>query len=203
MKKLVIIGASALGRETVDYAQACGMAVRGFLDSRRDILDGFAGYPPVLGAVEGFRPEPDDVFVCALGEPEQKRKYVALLADADWANVVHPTAIIGRNVRMGRGCIIRPFAVVGNDTVLGDHVTIGTQSLVAHDCMIGDFSVVSPGAHIAGWCRIAAGSFLGIHSAVVPHVELGSDHGVLVAAGAVVTKSTIAKRVMGIPAKER
>lgn len=202
MKRLVIIGASALGRETVGYAQDCGMDVRGFLDSRKDILDGYAGYPPVLGTVEGFRPEADDVFICALGEPEQKRKYVTLLGAVEWTNVVHPTAVVGQNVRLGKGCIVRPFAVIGNDAVLGDHVTVGTQSLVAHDCMIGDFSVVSPGAHIAGWCRIAAGSFLGIHSAVVPRVELGTDHGVFVAAGAVVTKSTNAVRVMGVPAKE-
>ena len=33
MKKLIIIGASAMGRETCVYAQDCGMKVKGFLDS--------------------------------------------------------------------------------------------------------------------------------------------------------------------------
>ena len=40
MSRLIIIGASAMGRETSAYAHECGMEVKGFLDSRTNILDG-------------------------------------------------------------------------------------------------------------------------------------------------------------------
>ena len=104
--KLVIVEASALGRETCKYAQDCGIEVRGFLDSRTHLLDETEGYPPILGAVETYEEKPDDVFVCAVGEPEPKRKYVAMLPTAKWISIVHPTAFIGTNATIGDGCIL-------------------------------------------------------------------------------------------------
>ena len=41
MKHLVIIGASALGREVCSYAAVCGIKVKGFLDSRANVLDDY------------------------------------------------------------------------------------------------------------------------------------------------------------------
>ena len=77
MKSLVIVGASALGREYFSYVcDACpSMKVKGFLDSRPDVLDGFAGYPPVLGPVEDYRPQDDDVFLVAVGDSAARRAY--------------------------------------------------------------------------------------------------------------------------------
>ena len=197
--KLVIVGASALGRETCKYAQDCGIEVRGFLDSRTQLLDGVVGYPPILGSVEDYVVKPDDVFVCAVGEPEPKRKYVAMLPTVKWISIVHPTAFVGTNASIGDGCIIRPFSLVGNDAVIGNHVTIGVQSQIAHDCVIGDFVSISPGCHIAGWCKIGDDVFAGVGATVIPHVELG--RGVYLAAGAVVTKSCLEGRLMGVPAR--
>ena len=197
--KLVIVGASALGRETCKYARDCGIEVRGFLDSRIHLLDGFAGYPPILGPVEAYEIKSDDVFVCALGEPEPKRKYVTMLPAAKWISVIHPTTHIGINARIGSGCIIGPHVVISNDTVIGDHVRLDVQSEIAHDCIVGDFASISPGCHIAGWCKIGDDVFAGVGATVIPHVELGK--GVYLAAGAVVTKSCTTGRLMGVPAR--
>lgn len=203
MKHLVIIGASAMGRETCSYARACGMDVKGFLDSRSHLLDGYEGYPPILGSVEDYEPAVDDVFICALGEPEQRKAYVAKVSakGGKFVSIVHPSAVIGENVKIGVGCIIRPMAVIGGDARIGDHVIVGALSLVAHDCVIGDYSEISPGCHIAGWCSVGEEVFLGVHSALVPHLVLGK--GVFVAAGAVVTKSVDSGRVMGVPAVKK
>ena len=69
MSRLVIIGASAMGRETSAYACECGMEVKGFLDSRTTILAGQSGYAPVLSSPEEYTPQGEDVFVCAIGDP--------------------------------------------------------------------------------------------------------------------------------------
>ena len=203
MKRLIIIGASALGREAVSYARDCGMEVKGFLDSREGVLKGYGGYPPILSSVEEYDVEEEDVFVCAVGETDARRRYVEsiLSRDGQFVSIVHPSAIVGMNMIMGVGCIIRPYAVIGNDVSVGDHVIIGTQSLVAHDCRVDDYVTISPGCHIAGWCKIGEGSFMGLHSALVPHVVTGNE--VFVAAGAVVTKSFDSGRVMGVPAVKK
>ena len=203
MKRLVIIGASGLGREAYAYAKACGIEVKGFLDSRGSLLDNKRGYPPILGSVENYSIAVGDVFVCAVGEVESRRHYVAQIRAKGGAfiSVVHPTALLGDNVKLGEGCIVRPYAVIGNDASLGDHVIVGVQALVAHDCKIGDFVTISPGCHIAGWASLKDGVFMGIHSAVIPRVEIGTN--VVVAAGAVVIGDVMAGRVMGVPARAK
>lgn len=201
MSNLIIIGVSALGRETYSHARACGLTVKGFLDSRSGLLDRFPGYPPILSSVEDYSVSKEDVFVCAVGDPSERRRYVEMVAakGGRFVSVVHPSAVLGMNASIGAGCIIQPFAVVGNDASIGQHALIGPQSLVEHDCKAGDYATLSPGCHVAGWCTLGEGVFLGIHSAVIPHVNLGS--GVFVAAGAVVVKSIGSGRVMGVPAK--
>ena len=189
-----------MGRETCNYATA--LPVAGFLDSRTDILSQYKGYPPILGNPEDYQIQDGDVFVCAVGEPEQKMNFVRCVEErgGEFASVVHPTAWIGHNVSVGRGCIIAPGAIVTADAVIGDHVIINVGASVSHDCEVRTGSTISPGCHIAGWCTLGENSFLGIHSALIPHVEIGA--GAYVAAGAVVTRSCASGvRLMGVPAK--
>ena len=200
MSKLVIIGARAMGRETYAYACECGMEVKGFLDSKANALDGFAGYPLILDSVEGYRPCDEDVFVVALGEPEFKIKYAQIISEkgGKFVSVVHPTAYVGKNVKIGAGCIICPNATITNDTEVGSHVVINIGASINHDNRIGDGSTICPGARLAGRVRIGRGVFIGTGALFIPDVHLGD--GVFVAAGAVVTKSFDKGRIMGVPA---
>ena len=82
MKNLVIIGASALAREVAEMLLdiKSDVKLKGFLDSRKNILDSFSGLPPIIGDAETYEIQPDDVFVCALGEPEMRKKYVDMIS---------------------------------------------------------------------------------------------------------------------------
>ncbi len=202
MKNLIIIGASAMGRETCGYARDCGMVVKGFLDSRSNILDGLLGYAPVLGSVEEYIPENDDVFICAVGDPLEKRKYVRLLESrgAKFVSVVHPTAYIGANVKLGAGCIVAPNASITNDSVVGDHVIVNINASVCHDNIVGDFTTICPGCCLSGWVKIGKSVFVGAGAVIIPDVSLGDS--VFVAAGAVVTHAFPEKvMVAGVPAE--
>lgn len=200
MIKLVIIGARAMGRETYAYACESGIEVKGFLDSKTDALDGFDGYPPILDSVENYRPCEEDVFVVALGEPEYKVKYAQIVAEKGgrFASVVHPTAYVGKNVKIGAGCIICPNTTITNDTEVGSHVIINIGASVNHDNRIGNGSTICPGARLAGRVCIGKGVFVGTGAVIIPDVQLGDN--VLVAAGATVTKSFEKGRLMGVPA---
>jgi sugar O-acyltransferase (sialic acid O-acetyltransferase NeuD family) len=119
-----------------------------------------------------------------------------------FTSVVHPTAVIGPNVSIGVGCIIAPGTTVTADCAIGSHVILNVGVSVSHDCQVQRGVTISPGCHIAGWCTVGENSFLGIHSALIPHVTLGPCS--YVAAGAVVTTSHPAgTRLMGVPAKAR
>ena len=198
---LVIVGARAMGREACAYALDAGLKVKGFLDEKSDALEGFNGYPPILASVEGYEIDEDDTFVVALGEPDYKQKYAEMIAanGGRFVTVVHPTAYIGNNVKLGRGCIICPNSTITNDTVLGDHVIVNVNASINHDNRIGDYSTICPGCHLAGRVQIGRQVFIGIGASLIPDVVLGD--GVYVAAGAVVTKSFERGRIMGVPAE--
>lgn len=202
MKKLVIIGASAMGRETCAYARDCGMMVKGFLDSRKGLLRGYDGYPGILGSVEEYTPEEDDVFVCAVGDPDQKKRYCDIVTEkgGGFASVIHPKAYVGTNVKIEPGCIVAPNATITADVKIGAHVIVNVNASISHDCRIGDYVTICPGCNIAGWCTVERGVFMGVNSSCIPHVSLGA--GVLVAAGAVVTRAFPEKvMVAGVPAE--
>lgn len=200
-QSLVIIGNSAMGRETCAYAEDCGFFVKGFLDSRGALLDRYDNYPGTISSVEDYSPCAGDAFVCALGDAVQRRHYVEIIESKGgrFVNVVHPAAYIGKNVTLGKGCIICPNVTLSADITVGDHVIVNINSSISHDGIVGDFATISPGCHIAGWCHVGRGAFIGTGASLVPRVKLG-DAGVFVAAGAVVTQSFEMGRVMGVPA---
>lgn len=79
--RLVIIGARAMGREACVYAHDAGLEVKGFLDSNASALDGYEGYPAILGPVESYQPAAEDRFVVALGDPEWKLRYADMITE--------------------------------------------------------------------------------------------------------------------------
>ncbi len=201
MNRLVIVGASAMGREAYTYAKESGMEVKGFIDSRANVLANFSGYPPVLGSVEEYKVKEDDVFVVAIGDPVAKMRYVdeILRKGGRFVSIIHPDAYIGHNVKMGIGCIICPNVYVTNDTVIGSHVIVNIGASISHDNFIGDGCTISPGCRLAGWVKIGNSVFIGVGALLIPDITLGD--GVFVAAGATVTKSFASGRLMGIPAR--
>jgi len=201
MKNLVIIGARPFGRETCNYARDAGWTVKGFLDDKADALEGFQGYPAILGSVESYVPVADDVFVCAVGDSKWREKYVKIIAakGGEFVNIIHPSAYVGPNVKMGVGCIICPQSVVDCDLTLGNHVDINGFAYIPHDCLLEDFVTVSPGCKLGGGTILRRGVFLGIGSTIIPHVEVGAY--AYIAAGAVVIKPVPASAlVAGVPA---
>ena len=189
-----------MGREVCAYAHDAGHEVKGFLDSKPTALDGYEGYPSILGSVEEYQPEEEDRFVIALGAPEWKLYYASIIARKNgcFATVIHPSAYIGKNVRIGEGSIICPRTTITVDTVLGKHVIVNVGTTINHDNDIGDGVTISPGCLLAGRVRIGSGVFIGVGAVLIPDVKLGDN--VFVAAGATVTKSFESGRLMGVPA---
>lgn len=199
--RLIIIGARALGRKACNYARDAGFEVVGFLDDKPDALDGYKGYPRILGSVENWTVNPDESFVCAIGNSIQREKYAQIIESkqGSFVSVIHPTAYIGPNVRIGAGCIICPQAVVDCDLKLGKHVVVNVHAFVAHDCILEDCVTLSPNVHLGGRTVLRKDSFLGIGATVIPDIEIGKES--IVAAGAVVTQNVPSNvLVAGVPA---
>ena len=208
MKNLLIIGARGWGREVFDIATTCitngaSFVVKGFLDDKVDALDEYKNYPPIIGPVESYEIQRDDVFVCALGDVNYKKQYVKLILDkgGTFISLIHPTAILGNNARIGQGCIIGAYANISSDASIGDFVTFSIKAGMGHDSTIGDYS------HIGGLCSISGfvtiGESVTVHpsSIIVPHRKIGDN--AVIGTGSVVLANVKANTtVFGNPAKK-
>jgi carbamoyl-phosphate synthase large subunit len=204
---LVIISAGKFGREVFAWAMQAIAAgapwrLKGFLDGRSHALNGYEYQPGIVGDVSTYCIQEDDVFIGAIGDPADKRKFCTPILERGgrFVNLIHPLANIGVNVRLGSGIILAPFVSVTADVTLGDHVAMGTFSSVAHDAAIGDWCQISNHCGINGKASLGEGVFLGSHACVIPEVRVGAW--AFVGAGSVVIQDVAPRaKVFGNPAR--
>lgn len=207
MKSLIIIGARGFGREVYDLALDCIKAeadfvVKGFLDDKKDALDGLDNYPPILSSVEEYEIEDGDVFICGLGDPQWRKIYTEkiLAKGGKFITLISPHAIIRCNAHIGEGCIITHFSNISMDTHVSDHCAI-LSSGIGHDAKIGKYSVLSGRVSVNGFVEIGEEAYLACGVCVAPHKKIGDR--AYVGIGSVVIGNVKADtRVFGNPAKK-
>lgn len=207
MKKLFIIGAGDFGREVLEWAMAmpaCGQEweVAGFLDSRVDNLEGLGVPVGVVGSPHAWVVKDDHVFVCAIGDPAEKMKYVRIIQDRGgrFINIIHPTAIIGRNSRIGLGCILCPHVTVTVNVTVGDFVVLNVFSSVGHDAVVAEGTTLSAHCDVTGHVRLGQCVFMGSHACVLPQAVV-EDFAVVGAGSVVLRRVSAHTTVFGVPAR--
>jgi acetyltransferase EpsM len=154
------------------------------------------------GSLRRFPPASDLKLVLAITDRSQKRIFAEDLASRgyEFANVVHPSAIISPRASMGFGCIINAGVVVENGSQIGNHIIIHAGCTIEHDNIIGDFVNLGPGVATAGRVRIGTGATVYTGATLVPDVTVNED--AVVGAGAVVLGEVPSgATVVGVPAK--
>ena len=62
----------------------------------------------------------------------------------NFAPGIHQTAIIGKDVRIGKGVSIQPYAVIEEGAVIGDRTMVGASVYIGHYTQLGDDCFVYP-----------------------------------------------------------
>lgn len=136
----------------------------------------------------------------AIGSNLLRKTIVNEKLDLIWECLIHPTAIIGKNVIIGSGTVVMAGAIIQHSTIIGKHCIINTGACIDHDCMIEDYVHIGPNASIAGSVTIKEGSFIGIGSTLINNITV--EEWCIIGAGSVLIndiKSNIT--VVGNPAK--
>jgi len=82
---------------------------------------------------------------------------------------VHPTAVVGQDVRLGAGVDVGPYAVLEDGVEVGDGSRVGAHVVVGDGCRIGRDCTLHP--HVVLYPRTELGDRVIVHSGTV----LGSD----------------------------
>lgn len=206
MKNLLIVGAGGFGREMFCAARESvgfgeNFRIKGFLDANPAALDGFSGYPDIVGAPEMYAVSQGDVFVTALGSIEARRRCAGLIEarGGRFMPIIHRSASIGQNVVIGEGSFVAHNAVLTADVKVGRHSCVFHGTVIGHDTVLGDFSHVYSLVSIGGGVRIGEGASVFPGAKIVPRITVGD--GATVGIGSTVVGSVApGVTVFGSPA---
>lgn len=140
----------------------------------------------------------------AIGDANTRERVISSLETAGFilVSLVHHSAAISPNAKLGTGTLVCPRAVINADARIGRGCIVNTGAVVEHDCEIGDFSHISPGAIVGGGVILGKHCWICLGASVSDHLEIGSHS--IVGAGATVL-SAIPSHVLavGTPARVR
>ena len=182
MKELIIIGAGGMGRtlycnamESIGYREV--FRIKGFLDDNAEALAGYEGYPPILGTIKDYQPCPEDVFASSLGGSARRPCIEEIIRrGGEFLELIHKTARIYQNVKLGKGNFIGAYSVLGNDAVVGDYNMIQSYTVIGHDVRIGNWNRLD--THVTCVGGIVIEDETTIHTSAV------INHGITVGSGA-------------------
>lgn len=212
-ERLVVVGAGGFGREVIDIIDEINHA------SARELWDlvGIVDDSPsqlnlerlrkrgvtYLGTVDRFLASgAADRYLVGIGCPVVRRRVADKFDAAGWvaATVVHPTASIGFDVRVGIGTVVCAGVRMTTNISLGRHVHLNPNVTIGHDTTLGDFVSMNPASSVSGDCVIEDDVLIGVGGVILNQLTVGQGSTVGGAA-CVVNAVPPGAIVKGVPAK--
>jgi sugar O-acyltransferase (sialic acid O-acetyltransferase NeuD family) len=196
-QSLSIIGSGGHAKVIIEAAELSGYKIDCLYDDdinkKNNVILGYS--------VNGLISEIENVnLIIAIGDNKSRKRIALKVNKAKWATIIHPTAIISKNVIIGEGTVIMAGVVIQPGVKIGKHCIVNTGSCIDHDCIIEDFAHIAPKCGLAGAVSICEGAFIGIGSSIVPNKAIGKWS--VVGAGSVIIKDIPGYSTSyGIPAK--
>ncbi|MEZ9909386.1 acetyltransferase [Vibrio sp. 10N.261.51.A3] len=203
-----LIGAGGFAREIYSYLDSIGFDklghdFGGFLSDFSNDLDNFNYKSGVVGPIKNSCITKNDVLIMAIADPQFKQQLYEYYnhRNVTFMTFIHPTAVIGKNVKIGIGSVICPNVTITTDVAIGKLSTLNAHSSIGHDVLLHDYCTLSGHCDVTGFVELGSRVFMGSHALVIPKVKVGDD--VVIGAGSVVvSKVKSGSTVFGNPAKK-
>jgi len=157
----------------MDAAVAAGFDVLGFVDpSRQGAKDGV----PIINDVVDTA---GSALALGLGSNVARervfRETTAILPDALFPPIIHPTAFVSPRATLGAGSVVLAMASVGPNSTLGEGALINTGASLDHDSLLDSFASLAPGVRTGGKVSIGMRTHLGLQASVLQGIRIGED----------------------------
>ena len=195
MKNIILIGGGNQAHYTIDIIEKEGKYnIVGIIDSIHEIGSDRFGYK-ILGRQENVSQLIEEYNieggVISIGD-NWSRYYVynqikTLFPNFQFVNAIHPSVVIGNNVKLGVGIVAMAGCIFNPKSQIGDFTFFATGAQIEHDCQIGDFASISAGSVTGGYVKLGKFSAITLGVTVVDRLEIGEN--TVVGSGSLVTKS--------------
>ena len=204
--KIYIYGANGFGREVLNlFREIHNIDEKelkqyvSFVDDNRDICGTQISGIDVCSIDEADIEKGE--FIVAIASPVIRQMIVDKLPKkTKYKTLIHPSANVGMNVKIGDGAIICAGSILTCDINIGTHCHLNLNTTIGHDCKIGNYFTTAPAVNISGNCIIGERVYFGTKSATRQGNTIASD--VLVGMSANVIKDlSVRGNYIGTPAK--
>jgi len=208
-KDIIVYGGGDQGRVDYPILEQLGYRVRAFVDDTPGMFSPVKGIPILQGLqkLRDFLMNSEDSmtgFVLAIGNPYghvRIRLHNALKSEGlHPISFADPTALICKSATFSAGLQVMTSAIVERDVKIGRQCIINTRALITHDCELGDGVEIAPGAVLCGRVKVGENSWIGANACVRQKVVIGNNS--IVGAGSVVVSDVPDNViVVGAPAR--
>ena len=195
MKKIVLIGGGNQAHYTIDIIERENKyQIIGIIDSVHDIGSERFGYK-IIGRQENLKSLIEefniDAGVISIGDNWSRyyvyNKIIEQVPNFKFVNAIHPSVIVGNNVKMGVGIVAMAGCIFNPKSTIEDFCFFATGAQIEHDCFIDKFSSVSAGSITGGYVKIGKFSAITLGVTVIDRVNIGEN--TVVGSGSLVVKS--------------
>lgn len=192
MKPVIILGAGGHATVLLDILQLLGREIQGICDPKLESGSAVKGIP-IVSEMELERNAPNDIeLVNTIGSVRSLELRIKIFEKYKhlgytFASVIHPTAILAKEISLGEGVQIMAGAIIQPKASIGDNTIVNTRAVVEHDCDIGSSVHVAPGVILCGGVRVGEGTHIGVGAVIIQNICIGK--GALIGANTTVLKN--------------
>jgi|TARA_R100000900_G_scaffold25703_1_gene20273 sugar O-acyltransferase (sialic acid O-acetyltransferase NeuD family) len=194
MKNVVLIGGGDQAHYTIDIIHKEGKYnIIGIIDAKEEIGKEKFGYK-IIGRQESIEElsvlYKIDGGIISIGD-NWTRYYVAkeiknYIPNFKFFNAIHPSCIIGENVKFGEGIVAMAGCIFNPRAIIGDQTFFATGAQVEHDNIIGDYASISAGSITGGYVELGKFAAITLGVTVFDRTVIGEN--TVVGAGSLVVK---------------
>ena len=182
MKNLIVVGSGGYSKVIIDTViEQKNYNILGFVDdyckeSKKIHKHNFLGRINDIPKIS-VKDEKKIYLIVAIGanflREETVKKIESFAINIRWANVIHPSSIISKNINLNHGNVIVGGAIINPSSYIGNHCLINTGSIIEHDNKFSDFSSCGPAVRTGGSVSLGYCSYVGIGSTIRHGIKIG------------------------------